>query len=402
MNATTTVKTYRAASLAEALASVKSELGPEAVILSARQIRAPSFWGKGRACLEVEAAPPAYGKPVTEKLDPAAKAGGKGSMDELDGLRETVAKIREDIRRSHFESLRGLDTSEQLTAQLREDVNSVSSALRAVLAEAALAKTTGLPEAQVAVLKQLSENGVEPGNAESIIRSCEHANGDVSTTRRAVARFLMESIRTALPLCSVTQQTVAAFVGTTGVGKTTTIAKIAASCLNAGQQVGFISTDTYRIGALDQLRCYAQIMDVPMESVDGPDTMREAIHRLSGCKVILIDTAGKSPRNPSAISELAGLLSRDWVSEIHLVLAAGIGFSELRQVVEGFGKLRIDRLCWTKLDEAISFGALFNAQLLAQAPLSYLCAGQKVPEDLEAATPERITRLLLTANRTKR
>jgi flagellar biosynthesis protein FlhF len=96
------------------------------------------------------------------------------------------------------------------------------------------------------------------------------------------------------------------------------------------------------------------------------------------------------------------LLSHEWISEIHLVLTAGIGYSELRQVMEGFGRLKIDRIAWTKLDEAITFGSLFNAQLLAQAPLSYLCAGQKVPEDLEAATPERITRLLLSVNKTKR
>jgi flagellar biosynthesis protein FlhF len=388
MSATQSAKTFRGKSLSEALASVKTELGPQAVILSARQVTSQGLLGFGRPCLEVMAAPPAHRSSDNVGV-------GRNLAAEIKGLQDAISRMREDIRFSRMENQRQRDDTDQLTTQLQKEVQTTSVALRSVLAEAQLARSCGLPDAQVAVIRQLVDNGVEPGNAEAVVRAAQQDATEISIVRRAVATFLMEQIHTTPPLHSITGRRVAAFVGPTGVGKTTTIAKISAACVVAGRRVGLVTTDTYRIAAIEQLKCYADLMGIPLEVADSPDSVRKAIERMARCQVVLIDTAGRSPRATADINNLAACLSRAWVNEVHLVLSAGISPKDLRRTQAGFRCLGISRLLWTKLDECATFGSLFNGQLLVQAPLSYLSLGQRVPEDLEAATSERVTRLLL-------
>lgn len=192
---------------------------------------------------------------------------------------------------------------------------------------------------------------------------------------------------------------VVAFVGPTGVGKTTTLAKLAAEYqLRQGLNVGLITVDTFRIAAVDQLRTYARIMNVPMEVVRDTAEMQRAIDRLSDNDLILIDTAGGSPRDSERIAELKEAVLSARPTEINLVLSSGVSANGFRQAVEAFGEMGVSSLTLTKIDESNGVGHLWNELHDSHLPLRYLTHGQNVPDDYQVATPNQIGNALLGSN----
>ena len=152
-----------------------------------------------------------------------------------------------------------------------------------------------------------------------------------------------------------------ALVGPTGVGKTTTIAKLAANYrLREKQRVGLITVDTYRVAAVEQLRTYADIIDLPMEVVATPREMREAVARMRNLDLVLMDTAGRSPRDEIRIQELRSLLTEAEADDVHLVLSATAGTKSLAATAEKFADVGTTALLLTKLDEATSLGHLVS------------------------------------------
>lgn len=189
--------------------------------------------------------------------------------------------------------------------------------------------------------------------------------------------------------------------GPTGVGKTTTIAKIAAEQLFRNQRkVGFITSDTYRISAVEQLRTYASILNVPMEVVQSPGDMQRALQKLQDCDLILMDTAGRNYRNELLVSELQSLFSHSDQSETYLVLSLTSKSSDMIEIADHFSKYELDKVIFTKMDETGSYGALFNLIDAHNLRLSYMTNGQNVPDDLLMADPERLCHLLLGEIRT--
>ncbi|GAF09705.1 flagellar biosynthesis protein FlhF [Paenibacillus pini JCM 16418] len=187
--------------------------------------------------------------------------------------------------------------------------------------------------------------------------------------------------------------------GPTGVGKTTTIAKLAAEQLFRYQRkVGFITSDTYRISAVEQLRTYASILNVPLEVVQSPGDMQRAIQRLNHCDLILMDTAGRNYRNEILVSELQSLLSPIENSETYLVLSLTSKFQDMKKITEHFSKYGLDKVIFTKLDETGSYGSIFN--LIHEYPLhlSYMANGQNVPDDLLVPNEKALCSLLLGEN----
>lgn len=187
-----------------------------------------------------------------------------------------------------------------------------------------------------------------------------------------------------------------ALVGPTGVGKTTTIAKLAAMhALNRGVSVAMITTDNFRVGAVEQLKTYAKIMDLPLEVASSGVELNAALAKHSDKDLILIDTAGRSPKDSERIDELRGYLESTPGIEAYLCLSATTRSSELDEVIATFGVLPISRLLFTKLDESRKFGCILETYLKHKLPLSYLSTGQKVPEDLEVATSRKIASLVV-------
>ena len=181
------------------------------------------------------------------------------------------------------------------------------------------------------------------------------------------------------------------FIGPTGVGKTTTLAKIAADfTLNKQKKVGLITADTYRIAAVEQLKTYSEILNIPILVVYSPNEVQDAIRELSDKDLILIDTAGRSHRNKSHFDELKALVKSAEADEVYLVISANTSKHAMKEILEYYSFMKDYKLLFTKLDEAPVPGVIFNARYLTGRPLSYTTAGQSVPDDLDVANPRAI------------
>ncbi len=258
--------------------------------------------------------------------------------------------------------------------------------------------------------------------------------------RELIPAIMMETVERMLPPPGPVQvegaggPKIVVLVGPTGVGKTTTIAKLAAQFkLREGRRVGLITTDTYRIAAIDQLRAYADIMSLPFEVVFTPEEFREAIGRLAECDLILVDTSGRSHRDTQRLADLrtflqmaraivaeanpppgdspkgrkarrqkkADLLPAGSSMEVHLLLSCTSDPSQLLQVADRFSTLGVDRAVFTKLDESVGIGVVLNVASRLNLQLSYLTTGQDVPDDIEVGHRRRIAEMLLKGNATE-
>jgi flagellar biosynthesis protein FlhF len=221
------------------------------------------------------------------------------------------------------------------------------------------------------------------------------------TGRRAASRQLCQAIEDQINVSGPIvarpgERRIVALVGPTGVGKTTTIAKLAANYrLREKCKVGLITVDTYRIAAVEQLRTYADIIDLPMEVVSTPKEMRSAIDKFSDMELILIDTAGRSPRDEVKIHELKSFLMDAQVDEVHLVLSTVASTRSLRETAERFRVVGTTSLLLTKVDEATVFGPVFELLRSTGLPVSYVTNGQNVPDDIEAARSRRLAKMIL-------
>lgn len=189
---------------------------------------------------------------------------------------------------------------------------------------------------------------------------------------------------------------VVAMIGPTGVGKTTTIAKLAAACrFRDGLSVGLITTDSFRMAAVDQLRSYADILKIPLEVVIDPEEMGAAIDGLAGCDVILVDSAGRSRRDRERLGQLREFLDAAGPDETHLVLSTTSGERTMMRDADAFASLGADRVVLTKLDESDGFGVVLNVIRRLGTRISFVTTGQEVPDDIEQGGADRIARLLL-------
>lgn len=189
---------------------------------------------------------------------------------------------------------------------------------------------------------------------------------------------------------------VAIFIGPTGVGKTTTLAKIAAEfSLNQQKSVGLITADTYRIAAIDQLKTYAEILNIPLSVVYSPEEINDAVNQLEDKDLILIDTAGRSHKNKPHFDELKDLISLANADEIFLLLSCNTGPRAIKETLEYYAFIKDFKLIFTKLDEAPSLGVIFNARYLTGKPLSYITTGQSVPDDIEFVNPKQLSENVL-------
>jgi len=187
-----------------------------------------------------------------------------------------------------------------------------------------------------------------------------------------------------------------ALIGPTGVGKTTTIAKLAANFrLKEKRKVGLITVDTYRIAAVEQLRTYADIIDLPMTVVSTPREMREAVAKMNNLELILMDTAGRSPRDEVKIQELKSMLGEAHADEVHLVLSATAGSGSLVGMARQFAAVGTTALLLTKLDEVGRLGHLLPLMRSSKLPLSHVTDGQNVPDDIQPANCRRLARMVL-------
>lgn len=249
---------------------------------------------------------------------------------------------------------------------------------------------------------RLLEQEIRPDLAEELLGNLEEMAQE--TGEELTKEFAKQAVKDKLRILlganthkALSPETrIAHFVGPTGVGKTTTIAKLAAEqVLKYRRKVGFITSDTYRIAAVDQLKTYATILGVPLEVVFSPMDLKKAFDALSDRDIIFMDTAGRNFRNEMYVSELNALLHSGGKSETYLVLSLTTKYKDMRAIADNFSKFKLDKVLFTKRDETDSFGPIVN--LLQEFPLqlSYITTGQNVPDDFAVADENEIIDLIL-------
>lgn len=251
-----------------------------------------------------------------------------------------------------------------------------------------------------AVLRRLlDEHGVGEDLMESILTTARtHAGTD--DLRAVLVKAMQPHLKFADGIETAERQSVVALIGPTGVGKTTTTAKLAAHhLLRKRQRVGLITTDITRVGGAEQLQAYANILDVPCVVAQTPDEVTQALHGYARCDLVLIDTAGRSAADRDGIAGLQTLMRAAGPHETHLLVSATTRRSDLWETARGLHDLSPTRVVFTKLDETTAFGDILNFGGHTQLPLSYFSTGQTVPDAIEVATPDRLARLLVSERR---
>ena len=365
------VKTYRAATLREALAKVKRELGPDAFILGQREIRPSNLLGlvqKNR----VE---------VTAAIEPSTAV---AQTNRDSGKRQSVDSITDRIRISQDSALPSATEPSTENGEVLDEIRRLNVAIRSISAErqapVVWLKSRKYPTAAAKQLcADLVANGINEELANSLV-------SDGKASPNAIVATLAERVRIysdLIPPAAPDRAHVVAFLGPTGVGKTTTIAKVTAlAALDRNLTVGLITLDNFRIAAIEQLKTYGDIMGIAVHAVSGTGELASAIQSLSDRDLILIDTAGRSHREISQEWELASFLNASTEIKKALVVSATTRETDLASAVDQYGIFNPDCLIFTKLDETGARGTVINELLRCDKPLAYVTVGQGVPHDI--------------------
>ncbi len=287
--------------------------------------------------------------------------------------------------------------------KLTGEVNGLSRLVEELVHDSRQSRTDGLPEPLLAAYQLLIENQVAEDIASQLIDEIKRAVPcekweDPQVMRSALASQIANMVPTAGPLemSSDDRPYVVVLVGPTGVGKTTTIAKLAAHySLRMKKRVGLVTIDTYRIAAVDQLRTYAEILNVPLKVVLSPSELDGAIRDMSDFDLVLVDTAGRSQNDAIRLNELKRFLADLGSKEVHLVLSTTSNQANLLQAAERFCGLGVDRIIFTKLDEGVGVGVMLNVIRRVNRKISYLTNGQEVPDHIQVGRPEDVANLIL-------
>jgi flagellar biosynthesis protein FlhF len=184
-------------------------------------------------------------------------------------------------------------------------------------------------------------------------------------------------------------------VGPTGVGKTTTIAKLSARAVKNGKRVAMINLDTYRIGAIEQIRIYARIMGIPLDIASDTEELRTALSKHSEKDIVFIDTTGRNPRDDTYIDELLRVYDLGFPVETHVLMSASSDDEFMVESHRHYRRLPIDCIGVTKLDEVVRLGSIYNLSSLYEKPVAYVTTGQKVPQDIDFPNSERLADMIL-------
>ena len=359
------IKKYIADSYSKALACIKQEMGSDALILTTRSIREHSGWNGGGAS-KVE---------ITAAIDPAPNN------------IENVPKVMTS------EATCGLpDFDDEVEPGMK-------SLLYSLLSQTERAQCLGLKSYQFELFSHLAANGLNERIIAKIFSKISlSSEGDSSTLLRSKFVETMKRVivcRGGIETSNGKPPKKVVLVGPTGAGKTTTISKIAADLIyRQKKKIALVSLDTFRVGGIEQLGIYGDIMNIPVETAQDRTGLEECVRRHFDKDVILIDTMGRCHKDHTYSGQLSEVFEGLGEVETHLVLSVGSYEKQFIESYKQFSPLGINRVLFTKLDEGLNFGSMLNFSLRSRLPLSYLTTGQKVPEDIEVAAQDRVIRLI--------
>lgn len=355
------IKKFRARTFAEALELVKKELSEDAVILSSEEVKGL------RPAVEVTAA---------VDYDIAAVAGsgeaaGPASQMDSSGC-EAVS----------LDTASGPERTDLSAARIMNEIENIRMTLESM-------KNSGyemsLPREKRAAFNFLRERSVRD---EYALRICENIKG-----LNDIPLLISADIRVRGP---ETANRAVMFIGPTGVGKTTTIAKLAAEAVKAGKRTAIINLDTYRIGAVEQVRIYSRILGIPLAVATNAKELKNSLLKFSETRdIVFIDTTGRNPLSNGAVEETAALIDSEIPLEVHLLMSASGDDAFMMEAYKYYRRLPVNYIAFSKLDEAVRYGTIYNLILTYQKPVSYLTTGQRVPGNIEIATVNRLAKLIM-------
>ncbi|MFB4162684.1 flagellar biosynthesis protein FlhF [Alteribacillus sp. JSM 102045] len=367
------VKKFTAKDMPEAMKKIRTELGEEAVILNSKNVNSGGVFGFfKKKSIEVIAA--------------------------MDDTTRSPAKNPKHYRPDNTWSQEHPSSSPLKPKEdLKQEVQELKQMIASLQNQETIASKEGYPAPVQAMDNALKEQEINENVRYQLIkdllsewyRTDNPDNYLVKEWTKAFLKRLLQQVK-----CGPSHQTkkIINLVGPTGVGKTTTIAKIAAYYhLEQKNSVAFITTDTYRIGAVEQLKTYAKILDVPIEVAYSLDDFQTAKERFRDKDFILVDSAGRNFRNPAYVKELRKLIDFDEDMSTYLVLALTSKYKDMKHIYEQFSLIPIDKFIFTKKDETSYVGAMVNMMAETHKGAAYITHGQSVPDDMEAAEPEKIT-----------
>jgi len=381
------VKKYVATSMQEAMKKIRSEMGNDAVILNSKMIQTGGFLGFfTKKKIEVIAAMDPDVSPVETK---------------------TVKNVRKEASKPLVKD-NGLDIAQQVQTNSQKNIDQLqlldelSDLKRLLKSVSTNEKIDMYPQPLKKVLENMIEQEIAP-----VLRSQLMAElldfwyvrkGNISDEELLEKQHEFFAHHLAdLEFGGISyKRKYINVIGPTGVGKTTTLAKLAAECvLQRKKKVAFITTDTYRIAAIDQLKTYAKILDVPIEICYTIEDFKQAKQKLAMYDYVFIDTAGRNFLEPKYVSDLQKIIDFDDEMETFLVLAATAKPTDMLAVFKQFSVIPIHKLIFTKLDETSTRGSLFDVMMNTKKGIAYTTHGQNVPEDIEVATRDRIVEQML-------
>lgn len=421
------ILTFTGRSPSEALKKAKLEIGNDGMLIETREIQKKAL---GREPLyeivigiEESDIAATYPKKPTKPLNQQRPI-REESQDVLYDISSAAAQISEiaNVRDPLYEySPQKMAPSSYEPKELKEiksEINKLGDKVKLIQNmfwdEKAPALQSQIPPEFAEIYRLASQSGMDREHLDAIMQmTLEHMPSKMRENSSTVKRYFQTLLRKMIPirresLPVVGTKKVIMLVGPTGVGKTTSIAKLAARysyLLQKRYKVGLVVLDTYRIGAVEQLMQYARMMKLGIETVVDPPEFSSALNSLRYCDYILIDTMGSSPYDKGKISKIYECLEAndtEYSVDVVLVMPSSIKYEDLKVTYENFSSLNVDTVMFTKLDETRGFGNIFSLAYETKTPISYFSVGQEVPEDLVCASSDFLVECLLNGfNRSK-
>ena len=373
------IRRYFGKDAQEAIQKVRAELGSDALILNTRKVKKKGLPGIfSKPVVEVLAAIDEYDTGNTVEREKAVPA----SVKKISELESKISNMQDMISKlyHHFGETTEKKPGEPKT---RTDTSKHAVSYSQVLH------------------RNLTSNDIDEYFARTIIDGLKgkmDEKRDVNECAVLLSNYISELLGSpeTIRLRDDGKPTTVLFIGPTGVGKTTTLAKIAANySLNYRKEVALITTDTYRIAAVEQLRTYADILGLPLSVVYSTGEIKDVIDEYSEKDLILIDTAGRSHSSKAQFEELKKWVNSTQADETYLVLSMTTGNASCREILKHYSFLKDYKLIFTKFDEAPTAGIILNVRMITGKKLSYITTGQNVPDDIEVVDIEEISKKLI-------
>ncbi len=342
------IKKIQAKTFGEALSLVSRELGKDAVILSSKNKKGANAHVEITAAVDYEES-----KGNNAYYEQISKADNTGGLNDIKKELKDMRDILESMKNSSYEMTLSEDRKEMFSFLKEKSINEE-------LAFRLAKRAKNIEDIKILMTNDIDKSSFTPGNKSQ-----------------------------------PQEKEITMLIGPSGAGKTTTIAKLAAGAIKKGKKVGLLSLDTYKIGGIEQIRIYSKMMGIPLDVVPNPGLLKKSIDKFSDRDMILIDTTGRNPRDDRYITELKDIYKTGLPIETQLLLSTSNDCNFLTEAYKYYTRLPVDSIAFTKTDEAMELGSIYNLCLTYQKPISYITTGQYVPGNIEFVNSKKLTELVL-------